>query len=130
MDEFDKKKKHTIHALGAFETFYLSSWARMLKIFCTFVMGTPWIKYFHALYEYLMYVLTWSKPSCVELDADVENFNLNNVDESLNLPLLNESQQKAVEEAMKKPFTVIQGPPGIKILYNMCPPVFLSYVWN
>ncbi|CAM4514372.1 unnamed protein product [Leuciscus chuanchicus] len=45
-------------------------------------------------------------------DADVENVNLYNVDESLNLPLLNESQQKAVEEAMKKPFTVIQGPPG------------------
>lgn len=68
-----------------------------------------------------MYVLTWSKPSCVDLDADVENFNLYNVDESLNLPLLNESQQKAVEEAMKKPFTVIQGPPGIKILKpTMC----------
>ncbi|XP_077083640.1 3'-5' exoribonuclease HELZ2 [Siphateles boraxobius] len=45
-------------------------------------------------------------------DADVENVNLYHVDESLNLPPLNESQQKAVEEAMKKPFTVIQGPPG------------------
>ncbi|XP_039515591.1 helicase with zinc finger domain 2 isoform X1 [Pimephales promelas] len=47
-------------------------------------------------------------------DADVENFDLYDVDESLNLnlPPLNESQQKAVEEAMKKPFTVIQGPPG------------------
>ncbi|XP_056090728.1 helicase with zinc finger domain 2 [Rhinichthys klamathensis goyatoka] len=45
-------------------------------------------------------------------DADVENFDLYDVDESLNLPVLNKSQQKAVEEAMKKPFTVIQGPPG------------------
>ncbi|KAK7177036.1 hypothetical protein R3I93_001093 [Phoxinus phoxinus] len=41
-----------------------------------------------------------------------EKFKLYDVDESLNMPLLNESQQKAVEEAMKKPFTVIQGPPG------------------
>ncbi|XP_016307679.1 helicase with zinc finger domain 2-like [Sinocyclocheilus anshuiensis] len=41
-----------------------------------------------------------------------ENINLDNVDESLNLPHLNKSQQKAVEEAVKKPFTVIQGPPG------------------
>ncbi|XP_067302941.1 3'-5' exoribonuclease HELZ2 [Pseudorasbora parva] len=45
-------------------------------------------------------------------DAYEENVSLHDVDESLNLPLLNESQQKAVEEAMKKPFTVIQGPPG------------------
>ncbi|XP_058639148.1 helicase with zinc finger domain 2 isoform X2 [Onychostoma macrolepis] len=41
-----------------------------------------------------------------------QNINLDNVDESLNLPRLNDSQQKAVEEAVKKPFTVIQGPPG------------------
>jgi len=56
----------------------------------------------------------------------VENFDLYDVDESLNLnlPPLNESQQKAVEEAMKKPFTVIQGPPGIKILYNVCAVLF------
>ncbi|RXN20554.1 pro convertase subtilisin kexin type 6 isoform X1 [Labeo rohita] len=40
------------------------------------------------------------------------NIVLDNVDESLNLPVLNESQQKAVEEAVKKAFTVIQGPPG------------------
>ncbi|XP_067293584.1 3'-5' exoribonuclease HELZ2-like [Pseudorasbora parva] len=45
-------------------------------------------------------------------DAYEENVSLYDVDESLNLPRLNESQQKAVEEAMKKPFTVIQGPPG------------------
>jgi len=53
----------------------------------------------------------------------VENFDLYDVDESLNLnlPPLNESQQKAVEEAMKKPFTVIQGPPGIKILFKNLP---------
>ncbi|XP_073692825.1 3'-5' exoribonuclease HELZ2 [Garra rufa] len=40
------------------------------------------------------------------------NIILDKVDEGLNLPVLNESQQKAVEEAVKKPFTVIQGPPG------------------
>lgn len=31
---------------------------------------------------------------------------------SLKLPSLNNSQQRAVEEALRKPFTVIQGPPG------------------
>ncbi|XP_074416337.1 LOW QUALITY PROTEIN: helicase with zinc finger domain 2 [Sinocyclocheilus rhinocerous] len=48
-----------------------------------------------------------------ELNAKAyENINLDNVDENLKLPCLNKSQQKAVEEAVKKPFTVIQGPPG------------------
>ncbi|XP_052458902.1 helicase with zinc finger domain 2-like [Carassius gibelio] len=41
-----------------------------------------------------------------------ENIKLDDLDESLKLPRLNQSQQKAVEEAVKKPFTVIQGPPG------------------
>lgn len=62
---------------------------------------------------------------CVVLDDDIENISLYDVDENLNLPPLNESQKEAVEEAMMKPFTVIQGPPGIKILYNMCSLVFL-----
>ncbi|XP_050972079.1 helicase with zinc finger domain 2-like [Labeo rohita] len=48
-----------------------------------------------------------------ELNAKAdENIKLDDVDESLNLPHLNKSQQKAVQEAVKKPFTVIQGPPG------------------
>ncbi|KAL1271925.1 hypothetical protein QQF64_030941 [Cirrhinus molitorella] len=49
----------------------------------------------------------------IELNASAnKNIILDNVDESLNLPVLNESQQKAVKEAVNKPFTVIQGPPG------------------
>ncbi|XP_043099695.1 helicase with zinc finger domain 2 [Puntigrus tetrazona] len=48
-----------------------------------------------------------------QLNADAyTNISLDHVDESLNLPCLNESQKKAVEEAVRKPFTVIQGPPG------------------
>ncbi|KAK2913347.1 hypothetical protein Q8A67_001746 [Cirrhinus molitorella] len=48
----------------------------------------------------------------VQLLRANKNIILDNVDESLNLPVLNESQQKAVKEAVNKPFTVIQGPPG------------------
>lgn len=44
-------------------------------------------------------------------DAD-QNISLYTMDKSLKLPSLNESQQRAVEEALSKPFTVIQGPPG------------------
>ncbi|KAM9461170.1 3'-5' exoribonuclease HELZ2-like isoform 1-T2 [Clarias gariepinus] len=35
-----------------------------------------------------------------------------NMDHNLDLPPLNESQKRAVEKALKNPFTVIQGPPG------------------
>lgn len=58
------------------------------------------------------------KLSCVVLDDNIENISLYDVDENLNLPPLNKSQKMAVEEAMMKPFTVIQGPPGI-ILYTV-----------
>ncbi|XP_056592556.1 helicase with zinc finger domain 2 [Triplophysa dalaica] len=34
------------------------------------------------------------------------------MDKSLKLPPLNKSQQRAVDDALRKPFTVIQGPPG------------------
>uniref|UniRef100_A0A672LTF8 Helicase with zinc finger domain 2-like n=1 Tax=Sinocyclocheilus grahami TaxID=75366 RepID=A0A672LTF8_SINGR len=44
----------------------------------------------------------------VATNQQLEELNASN----LNLPRLNKSQQKAVEEAVKKPFTVIQGPPG------------------
>lgn len=44
-------------------------------------------------------------------DAD-QNISLYMMDKSLKLPSLNKSQQRAVDEALRKPFTVIQGPPG------------------
>lgn len=34
------------------------------------------------------------------------------MDDNLDLQLLNESQERAVQEALKNPFTLIQGPPG------------------
>lgn len=34
------------------------------------------------------------------------------MEDNLDLPLLNESQEEAVQEALNNPFTVIQGPPG------------------
>ncbi|XP_076844668.1 3'-5' exoribonuclease HELZ2 [Brachyhypopomus gauderio] len=40
------------------------------------------------------------------------NVQLPSMDHSLNLPHLNESQERAVQESLKNPFTVIQGPPG------------------
>ncbi|XP_034164506.1 helicase with zinc finger domain 2 isoform X2 [Pangasianodon hypophthalmus] len=41
-----------------------------------------------------------------------ELHSVDDMDDNLDLQLLNESQERAVQEALKNPFTVIQGPPG------------------
>lgn len=46
------------------------------------------------------------------LDDVDRNISLYIMNKSLKLPSLNNSQERAVEEALRKPFTVIQGPPG------------------
>ncbi|XP_057186281.1 helicase with zinc finger domain 2 isoform X2 [Triplophysa rosa] len=61
--------------------------------------------------ELLKSVATGQLEDVICDDAD-QKISLYTMDKSLKLPSLNKSQQRAVEEALRKPFTVIQGPPG------------------
>lgn len=57
----------------------------------------------------MFYMLTFFLQGQLEELHPVDDY----MDDSLNLQRLNESQERAVQEALNNPFTVIQGPPGI-----------------